>query len=60
MEREQAGISEEEMRKLAEQLREVEERTDGVTSTPTTPLDIDAAVEKALKAKPRSNQPKTR
>jgi hypothetical protein len=60
MEREQAGLSEDEMRKMAEQLREVEERTDGAAAAPTTPLDIDVAVEKALKAKPRSNQPKTR
>ena len=49
MEQEQAVLSEEEMRNLAVQLREVEERTDGAASTPTTPLDVDAAVEKALK-----------
>ena len=52
MEREQAGLSDDEMRKLAEQLREAENRTDGVAPAPTTPLDVDAAVEKALKAVP--------
>jgi hypothetical protein len=54
MEREQAGLTEGEMRKLAEQLREVEERTDGVVTTPS-PLDVDAAVERALKATARSS-----
>lgn len=58
MEREQAGLSEAEMRRLSQQLREAEERTDGIASTPTTPLDVDAAVEKALKATPRSGTPK--
>jgi hypothetical protein len=48
MDREQAGISEEEMRKLAEQLKDAEERTDG-TPLPVTPLDVDAALEKAFK-----------
>lgn len=48
LEREQAGIPDDEMRKLAEQLRDAEERTDG-TPLPVTPLDVDAAVEKALK-----------
>lgn len=56
MEREEAGLSDEEMRKLAEQLREAEERTDGPASLPTTPFDVDAAVEKALKTPP--SQPK--
>jgi hypothetical protein len=49
------------MRKLAEQLREVEERTDGPASAPRTPLDVDAAVEKALQAgqkSPSSEEPK--
>ncbi len=49
MEREQVGLSEDELRKLALQLREAEERTDGIPS-PTTPLDINVAVEKALEA----------
>jgi prefoldin subunit 5 len=49
LERERAGIGDEEMRKLAEQLREVEERTDGASSTPVTPLDVEAALDKALK-----------
>jgi len=48
MEREAAGISEDEMRKLAEQLKDVEDRTDG-SALPVTPLDVDAAVDKALK-----------
>lgn len=48
MEREQAGLSEDELRNLATQLREVEERTDG-TPLPVTPLEIDVAVERALK-----------
>jgi hypothetical protein len=56
MEREQASISDDEMRKLNEQLREAEERTDGVAPAPTTALDVDAAVEKALKSSP--SQPK--
>ncbi len=37
------------MRKLAEQLREVEERTDGAAKDPVTPLDVEAALDKALK-----------
>jgi hypothetical protein len=53
MEREQAGLSEADMRKLAEQLKEVEERTDGAAPNPPTPLDVEAAVEKVLKATPR-------
>lgn len=58
MEREQAGLSEEEMRKLSQQLREVEERTDGVSSAPTTPLDVEAALEKAFKATPTPKKTK--
>lgn len=58
MEREEAGVSEDDMRRLAEQLKEVEERTDGMAPTPTTPLDVDSAVEKALKAPPRPATPK--
>jgi hypothetical protein len=49
MEREQAGLSEEELRNLTQQLREVEERTDGIPQA-STPLDVDTAVERALKA----------
>jgi hypothetical protein len=56
LERERAGISEEEMRKLAEQLREVEERTDGASSKPLTPLEVDAALEKALKNTPKASE----
>lgn len=54
MEREQAGISEDEMRKLAEQLRDAEERTDGAGKL-VTPLDVEATLEKALKATPRAS-----
>jgi len=59
LEREQAGISEEEMQKLAEQLRDVEDRTDGVGSQPLTPFDVDTALEKALAAPPRPTKPAT-
>lgn len=58
MEREQAGLSEEEMRNLAQQLREVEERTDGIRATPANAIDIDDAVEKALKAEGRPKKNK--
>ena len=51
VEREAAGISEKEMRKLDEQLKDIEDRTDG-TPLPVTPLDIDAALEKAFKVSP--------
>lgn len=51
MESEQSGLSPDELRKLAEQLKEVESRTVG-EPLPVTPLDVDAAVEKALKARP--------
>ena len=57
MDREQAGISVEEMRKLAEQLKDAEERTDG-TPLPVTPLDVDSAVEKALKGSAGQATPK--
>lgn len=58
LERERAGIGDEEMRKLAEQLREVEERTDGAASLPVTPLDVEAALDRAMKnSKP--SQPST-
>lgn len=59
LEREQVGIGEEEMQKLAEQLREAEERTDGIGSQPLTPFDVDAALEKALAAPPRPTKPAT-
>ena len=58
LERERAGIGDEEMRKLAEQLREAEERTDGAAKTPVTPLDVEAALDKALKGI-RKTQPST-
>jgi formylglycine-generating enzyme required for sulfatase activity len=48
MEQEQAGLSEDEMRNLALQLREAEERIDG-PSLPITPIDVNAAVENALR-----------
>lgn len=57
MEQEEAGLSETEMRSLSQQLREVEERTNG-TPLPVTPLDVDAAVEKALKGKTTSKNTK--
>ena len=43
--REKAGISDEDMRKLGEQLGERSDRT----ATQVTPLDVEAAVERALK-----------
>lgn len=52
MESEQSSLSPDELRKLAEQLKEVESRTAG-EPLPVTPLDVDAAVEKALKASPK-------
>jgi len=51
LEQEQAGLSDAEKQNLLQQLREAEERTNGAP-LPTTPLDVDAAVEKALKAVP--------
>ena len=58
MEQEAAGISETEMRMLAQQLREVEDRTDGIRATPANAIDIDKAVEKALKAQGRPKKTK--
>ena len=58
MEQEAAGISETEMRMLAQQLREVEDRTDGIRATPANAIDIDKAVEKALKAQGRPKKSK--
>ena len=37
---------------LVRELRELEERTGGVSGTPTTPLGVEAALEKALKKRP--------
>ena len=50
MEREQAGISDDEMRQLSLQLQEAEARTD-TAPRPITPLDFDAALDAALKGK---------
>lgn len=47
MEREQAGISDDEMKKLAEQLRDAEARTDAAPR-PITPLDVDASLNAAF------------
>jgi hypothetical protein len=49
LERDKAGISEDEMEKLGLRLRELEERTDGVSARPATPLDIEAAFQRAMK-----------
>ena len=57
MEREQAGISDDEMRQLSQQLREAEARTD-TAPRPITPLDVDAAVEAALKGRKSSPREK--
>lgn len=57
MEQEQAGLSSDEMRSLAQQLREAEDRTNGAPS-PVTPLDVDAAVETALKGSVQPAAPK--
>jgi hypothetical protein len=50
MEREQAGISDDEMRQLSQQLREAESKTDAAPRT-ITPVDVDAALEAAFKAR---------
>ena len=55
IESEEANLSDAEMRTLAVQLKEVEERTDRVP-LPVTPLDVDVAVEKALKATPKKSK----
>lgn len=57
MEREQAELTEQEMASLAMQLRQAEERTDA-TPLPVTPLDVDAAVEKALNGSTGQATPK--
>lgn len=57
MEREQAGISDDEMRSLAQQLREAEARTDAAPRL-ITPLDVSAALEAAFKARKPSPREK--
>ncbi len=57
MEREQAELTEQEMESLALQLRQAEERTDG-RPLPVTAIDVDAAVEKALKGSAGQTIPK--
>ena len=57
LEQEAAGMTDDERLKLATQLMEAEERTN-VAPAITTPLDVDAAVEKALKEslKPKNSK----
>lgn len=55
LESEEATLTDAERRTLAVQLKEVEERTDKAP-LPTTPLDVDAAVEKALRATPKRSK----
>lgn len=55
LESEEATLTDAERRALAVQLRDVDERTDRVP-LPVTPLDVDAAVEKALKATPKKSK----
>ena len=57
MEQEQAGISDDEMRQLSQQLQEAEARTD-TAPRPITPLDVEAAVEAALKGRKSSPREK--
>jgi len=57
LESEEATLSEVEKRDLTVQLNEVEERTDKV-APPVTPLDVEAAVEKALKPVPAPKKSK--
>lgn len=57
MEREQAGITDDEMRQLSQQLREAEARTD-TAPRPITPVDVDAALEAAFKARKPSPRDK--
>ncbi len=57
MEREQAELTAQEMESLALQLREAEERTDA-TPLPVTPLDVAAAVGKALNGSEGQATPK--
>jgi hypothetical protein len=55
MELEQAGISDDEIRSLSRQLREIEARTD-TTPRPVTPLDTDAALKAAFAKKKPSDK----
>jgi hypothetical protein len=55
MELEQAGISDDEMKSLSRQLREIEARTD-TTPRPITPLDADAALKAAFGNKKPSDK----
>jgi hypothetical protein len=52
LELKQAGIGEEEMQKLAEQLRDAEEVTGKAGNQPLTPFDIESALAKALATPP--------
>ncbi len=57
MEREQAGISDDEMRQLSQQLQEAEARTD-TAPRPITPVDVNTALEAAFKARKPSPRDK--
>ena len=57
MVREQAELTQQEMESLALQLRQAEERTDG-RPLPVTAIDVDAAVDKALKGSAGQLTPK--
>jgi len=57
MESEEAGLSQDEMRNLALQLREAEARSER-TPLPITPFDVEAAVEKTLKGSANKTTPK--
>lgn len=57
MEQEQAGITDDEMRQLSHQLREAEAKTD-TAPRPITPVDVDAALEAAFKARKSSPRDK--
>jgi hypothetical protein len=57
LESEEATLTDAERRALAGQLKDVDERTDRVP-LPVTPLDVEAAVEKALKATTPSKKSK--
>lgn len=56
LEREQAGFSENEMKNLFQQLHDVQERTNSQPGI-VTPIDIDEAVEKALKGSIKKSKP---
>ncbi len=57
LEQESAGLTEEERQQLAFQLKETEDRMNA-TPTITTPINVDAAVEKALKESAKSKNNK--